>query len=288
MHICIKLSHFALLAGMIIALQGCAKSTPPPSEENSDPPMVSMESAVPEEQPAGAYKISVAGVDGAVASKAADLNIDLNAVDGKPFKLKMKDTNFLIVGRDLNDFQRIKPEQAGPGKLKVKLTFPHDGEYLSCLQFTTDDGKNYSLTTPLKIGKVQAKSAKDVSASALTPDVGKPKDVDSYTFNLVDPPEVASTTMVSMPSFRISKDKRPSSNIEAIDDKAGYAIVVKDGGKDFLRTIPITNQSASKLFQQPIMFHVKVTEPGMYRMWSQFKIDGTIHTVVYTFEVKST
>jgi len=50
--------------------------------------------------------------------------------------------------------------------------------------------------------------------------------------------------------------------------------------------MPITNQSASKLYQQPIMFHVKVTEPGIYRMWSQFKIDGAIHTVEYTFEVK--
>jgi hypothetical protein len=63
--------------------------------------------------------------------------------------------------------------------------------------------------------------------------------------------------------------------------------VVKVGDGTFLRTIPITNQSASKLFQQPIMFHVKITKPGMYRMYTQFKIDGTIHTVVYTFEVKS-
>jgi hypothetical protein len=291
MHIHRKSSHFAALACMIIALQGCAKSTPPPSEENADPPMISMESAIPEEQPVGAYKMTVAGVDGAGASKPADLNIDLDAVDGKPFKLKMKETNFLVVGRDLNDFQRIKPEQAGPGKLKVELTFPHEGEYVCCLQFTTNDGKNYSLKTPLKIGKGQGKNmegaASSPSKSALTPDVGQPKEVDSYTFNLVDPPEQASTTMVSMPSFRISKDKRPSSNIEAIDDKAGYAVVVKEGDLSFLRTIPITNQSASKLFQQPIMFHVKITEPGTYRMWSQFKIDGTIHTVVYTFQVKS-
>ena len=286
MHIQRKSSHLVALACLIIALQGCAKSTPPPSEENADPPMISMESAVPEEQPVGAFKMSVAGADGAVASKPADLNIDLNAADGKPFKLKMKETNFVVVGRDLNDFQRIKPEQSAPGKLKVALTFPHDGEYLSCLQFTTDDGKNYALTTSLKIGKAQAKTTE--SATPVTPDVGKSKEVDSYIFNLVDPPEQASTMMISMPSFRISKDKRPSSNIEPIDDKAGYGIVVKAADGTFLRTIPITNQSLSKLFQQPIMFHVKITEPGIYRMFTQFKIDGTIHTVVYTFEVKST
>jgi hypothetical protein len=268
---------------MVISLQGCAKSTPPPSEENSDPPMISMESAVPEEQPAGAFKMTVGGVNGAVSAKPADLSIDLNAADGKPFKLRMKDTNFLVVRRDLSDFQRIKPQEMGSGKLKVALTFPGDGEYLSCLQFTTDDGKNYSLSAPLQIGKTGKGTL-----SALTPDVGKSKDVDSYTFNLIDPPEQASALMVSMPSFRISKDKRPSSNLEPIDDKAGYAVVLKEGDGKFLRTIPVTNQSLSKLYQQPIMFHVKVTEPGMYRMWSQFKIDGTIHTVAYTFEVKST
>jgi hypothetical protein len=255
--------------------------------------MISMESAVPEEQPAGAFKMTVAGVDGAVSAKPADLSIDLNAADGKPFKLRMKDTNFLVVRRDLSDFQRIKPQEMGPGKLKVALTFPGDGEYLSCLQFTTDDGKNYSLSAPLQIGKIGKGTAASTSStsstpSTLTPDVGKSKDVNSYTFSLVDPPEQASTTMVSMPSFRISKDKRPSSNIEPIDDKAGYAVVLKEGDGKFLRTIPVTNQSLSKLYQQPIMFHVKVTEPGMYRMWSQFKIDGTIHTVAYTFEVKST
>jgi hypothetical protein len=278
-----KSSYLTILACMVISLQGCTKSTPPPSEENSDPPMISMESAVPEEQPAGAFKMTVAGVGGVVSAKPADLSIDLNAADGKPFKLRMKDTNFLVVRRDLSDFQRIKPQEMNPGKLKVALTFPGDGEYLSCLQFTTDDGKSYSLSAPLQIGKTGK-----ATLSALTPDVGKSKDVDSYTFNLIDPPEQASTTMVSMPSFRISKDKRPSSNLEPIDDKAGYAVVLKEGDGKFLRTIPVTNQSLSKLYQQPIMFHVKVTEPGMYRMWSQFKIDGTIHTVAYTFEVKST
>ena len=264
----------------LIVLSGCTKSTPPPSEENSDPPMISMEAMVPEEQPAGSFKMAVAAKDGFTSGKPVAVDLELTPADGKATpKLKMKETNFLIVSKDGKDFQRIKPTENKPGKLQLTITFPHDGQYESCLQFTGDDGKNYSCLAPIQVGEGKT------GLSKLLADADKTKDVDSFTFKLVDPPEHPSDKFISMPSFRISQDRRPLSNIQPIDGKAGYAVVIKEGEEQFLRTIPVTNQSANKLYQQPIMFHVKITEPGVYRMWSQFKMGDAVHTVDYTFNV---
>jgi hypothetical protein len=278
-----KLLGIGLLCSSVLLLQSCGKSKPPPSEESADPPMISMESAVPEEQPSGQFKLAVQSKDAAVgfvSEKPIDAELDVGSANGKPLpKLKMKETNFIVIGKDAKDFQRIKPTQSADGKLQVAFTFPHDGDYEGCLQFTTSDGKNYTEVAPLHVGKGKT------GIATLTPDKSFSKEVDGYRFQLVDAPETASDKMIAMPTIRITKDQRPISNIEPIDGKAGYAIVIKEGEEDFQRTIPVTSESANKLFQQPVMFHVKVPEGGTYRLWAQFNIDGAVHTVNYTFTV---
>jgi hypothetical protein len=275
-----KTIHLLLALGAVFLNQACTKSTPPPSEENADPPMVSMEAAVPEEEPAGLYSLAIAKADQLTAGKPISLKLELKKAGGQACpKLKDKDTNLLIVGHNNKDFQRIKPIQVSPGNLSASVIFPHDGEFNCCLQFTTIDGKNYSVVTPLKVGSGMVALAK------MSPDTLKTKEVDGFLFQLMDAPEQASDKLISMPTFRITKDKRPVSNIEPIDGKAGYAVFVKEGGKKFLRAIPVTNQSANKLFQQPLMFHVKIDEPGIYSMWTQVKIEGALHTVEYVLNI---
>lgn len=280
-----KFMAIGLLVSSVVVLQSCGKSTPPPSEESADPPMISMESAIPEEQPAKAFKLSIQSKDAAtgfVSEKPIEAVLTLEPTDGQALpKLKMKDTNFVTIGKDAKDFQRVKPTQSEDGKLQVTLNFPHNGDYEGCLQFTTNDGKNYTELVPLQVGKGKS------GIAALTPDKSFTKEVDGYTFQLVDAPATASDKLISMPTIRISKEQRPVSNIEPLDGKAGYAVLIKEGEEDFQRTIPVTNQSANKLYQQPVMFHVKVPEAGTYRLWAQFNIDGATHTVNYTFSVAS-
>lgn len=274
------------LIAMSMSLQSCSHK-PAPLEEEGDPPMTTMEMRAPEEDTSEKWKIDVTPASAIVALKPVKLTIKAtnqtpNANQAAPAVTpKSAPAHVLIVCKDGSAFQNLKPTSAAQDTFTTDVTFPHPGQYMVCLQFVTAPHKNHTVLAPLQVGKDTTGIAK------LKPDADTTKTAGAYEFSLSSYPVKAGA--IAMPTFRITEDKRPVSNIEAIDpaqpNDAGYAVLISDDVQNFVQTVPVSVASASQLFQTPIMFHTNVKKPGNYKMWTQFKINGKITTVDFSFKV---
>ena len=288
-----------LLLSISLSLQSCSHK-PAPLEEEGDPPMTTMEMKAPEEDTTEKWDLKVLPATTAEAGKPVSLKLQLkelgasgepsSTAPGKeaaqatvPGKIKFAQSHLIVICRDGNEFQNLRPKQAAEGEFSADVTFPHPGQYVLCLQFASAPHKNHTLTVPFQVGKGST------GLASRKPDADVPKTVDGYEFTLNGYPTRA--LEIAMPTFRITHDHRPVSNIEVLDERypndAGYAVLISDDSRNFVQTVPVTVMTANKQFQQPVMFHAKVLRPGNYKIWAQFKIAGKVQTVDFSFKVGS-
>jgi hypothetical protein len=275
-----------LLLSISLSLQSCSHK-PAPLEEEGDPPMTVMEMKAPEEDKTEKWKLAVTPQSTVEVGKPVALKLRVEPVgaggqSASPAgKIKFTQSHILVICKDGKEFQNLKPTESGPNELAAEVVFPHPGQYVVCLQFVTSPHKNHTVVVPFQVGKGAT------GIAALKPDADQPKTVDGYEFTLSTYP--VKTGEVAMPTFRITADRRPVSNIEvlnpALPNDAGYAVLISDDSNNFVQTVPVTVMAANKLFEQPVMFHTIVEKPGSYRIWAQFKINGKVTTVNFSFKV---
>ena len=275
-----------LLLSISFSLQSCSHK-PAPLEEEGDPPMTVMEMKAPEEDKTEKWKVAITPQSTVDVGKTVALKLKVEQVESggqsaSPAKnIKFAQSHILVICKDGNEFQNLKPAESGPTEFATAVVFPHPGQYVVALQFVTSPHKNHTVSVPFQVGKGSTGIARR------KPDADQPKTVDGYEFTLSSYP--FKTGVVAMPTFRITADKRPVSNIEvlnpALPNDAGYAVLISDDSNNFVSSVPVTVMAANKLFQQPVMFHTIVEKPGNYKIWAQFKIDGKITTVNFSFKV---
>jgi hypothetical protein len=277
-------SHLSLLLLSIsLSLQSCSHK-PAPLEEEGDPPMTVMEMKAPEEDKTEKWKLQITPQSTVDVGKPVALKLKVEQVGKSPSpagEIKFAQSHILLICKDGNEFQNLRPAQAGPNEFATEVVFPHPGQYVVALQFATSPRKNHTVVVPFQVGKGST------GIASRKPDAEQTKTVDGYEFSLNSYP--TKTGEIAMPTFRITSDKRPVSNIEvlnpALPNDAGYAVLISDDSNNFIQTVPVTVMAANKLFQQPVMFHTIVEKPGTYKIWAQFKINGKVSTVNFSFKV---
>jgi hypothetical protein len=281
-----KSSQLALLLlGVSLSLQSCSHK-PANLEEEGDPPMTVMEMKAPEEDKTEKWKLEVTPQSTVEVKKPIALKLKVESVGtgvSADSKIKVAQSHILLICKDGKEFQNLKSTESGPNEFSTDVVFPHPGQYVVALQFATSPHKNHTVAAPFQVGKGST------GIAIRKPDADQVKEVDGYEFSLSSYP--TRTGEVAMPTFRVTKDKRPVSNIEvfnpALPNDAGYAVLISGDCNSFVQTVPVTVMAANKLFQQPVMFHAIVEKPGTYTMWTQFRIDGKVLTVNFSFKVDS-
>src|SRR5277367_3997610 len=123
-----QLTLLALFVVTILLAQGCSMSKPPSLEEAGTPPQSSMESEVPQEEPAGQYSINVTSDKPLKAKQPVLLKISITtAKNAAPPTIKEKQSCLVVVSKDGSDFQRLPLKETSAGKLECSTTFSHDG-----------------------------------------------------------------------------------------------------------------------------------------------------------------
>lgn len=186
--------------------------------------------------------------------------------------------HLVIVSQDLKAFQHIHPDIGDPGHLTVETTFPKAGQYILFLQFQTADHGEQTLRKTLQVG--QAKS----SSAQLVPDADQIKTVDGYTFKLSSYPTKAN--VAAMPTIHIEQNGRPVKQIQSYLGAGGHAVIISQDTQSFLHVHPMTKPAGDNLYRSPIAFHTLVPEPGLYKLWTQFQIEGKVQTADFTFKVR--
>lgn len=187
-----------------------------------------------------------------------------------------KTSHLIIVSKDLGIFQHLHPDVVGPGKLQVKTDFPKAGEYVLFFQFTTPDKGEQLLRTKLKV------DGKQRTISHLKPD-SQVKTVDGYTFKLGSYPTKANANAEL--TFHIEKDGKPVKDIQPYLGAGGHAVIINKDTSAFLHAHPQA-EAEGGFYRSPVTFHTLAPEPGMYKAWGQFQLNGKVQTVDFTFEVK--
>ncbi len=280
----LKVSGSLILLVMATLLQSCSR-TKPSLEEAGTPPMTMMEVGVPVEDTTERWQMKVLEPAQILPDKVVQLRIGLQNLSHPEPEAQLingSESHILIIGKDADEFQNLSPRQEKAGEILVSTRFSHPGEYILAWQFTTNSNKNHVLVQKLSVGKGATGSARNEV------DADKAKVVDGYEFSVSDLPERAG--QMAMPTFRITRDSRPLSNIQSIKESlpkvAGYAVIISENGDRVIRTAPVSQPSANKLFQSPIMFHTIVPTAGRYKIWGQFRINSKIETVSFSFDVR--
>lgn len=194
----------------------------------------------------------------------------LNIVHEKP-------AHIFIVNQDLSDFQHVHPEAMRPGQLRIPVQFNAPGAYRLFLQFTTPEHGEVTLNKPFQLGTGMAPPAR-----LMMPDAHLPKCVDGYTFRVSGLP----TRQQPMAMFHVEvlKNGVPVGNIQPYLGAGAHGVIISQNGQSFIHTHPMA-EPRNGFYQSPIMFHTRIDQPGLYKMWIQTQIEGRVRTVDWTFQV---
>lgn len=209
------------------------------------------------------------------AGKPANLSISITE-DSKNVKLdavhEMK-MHLLVVNEELTWFDHIHPEEQTDGTYKVSEIFPGGGKHLL---FT--DYKPFGTSGNVNVQEIDVKGT-PLNIPKITTEKLVSK-VDKYIVTLTNGNDLK-TNKGQVLKFTIEENskKLEEKDVEQYLGANAHIVMIGKETKDFLHIHPMSD------INFPIYAETKIKKNGIYRMWVQFKIDGTVHTVDFTVNV---
>lgn len=210
--------------------------------------------------------------------------------------------HLILVSDDLTQFQHIHPELATDGSYRVETTLPVAGTYRLYDEFVHDNQKVLD-ERELIVG------APSSTGASLTPDTA-PKDVNGFTVAL-NAPEVIRAEEMTHFSFEVTRNDQPVTDLEPYLGAAAHAAIVTNDGTGFAHThgeAASPNAAASEgnrhaeegaaeeehggghgvpaEFGPQVAVEHTFAEPGLYKLWVQFRHDGQVITAPFVVEVR--
>lgn len=185
-----------------------------------------------------------------------------------------KKIHLLIVDEDLGWFDHIHPLPQPDGSYQVKETFPHGGKYFVFADFKPSGG------------------AGRVHKQTLVVQGDRPSPMDAVQNKWVSEVNGYKVTLINGNDFQTNRPQHLGIRIEkdgyniTADDLQAYlgaiahVVIIGKKDKDMLHVHPGSNAHV------PVHGETRFDKPGIYRMWIQFQIDGTVQTADFTVKVK--
>jgi hypothetical protein len=171
--------------------------------------------------------------------------------------------------RDLTGYQHLHPAMAADGTWRVRLRLDAPGVHRAYADFSAA-GAAHTLATDL------------LAPGLFTPrPLPAPAPVDqagAYTAEL-DARDVAADGTADL-TYRLRRDGRPVDGVEPYLGADGHLVALREGDLAFLHAHP--EQSGDPA---TIRFGAALPSAGRYRLFLQFKHDGTVRTVTHTLVV---
>jgi len=190
--------------------------------------------------------------------------------------------HLLMVSKDLSWYAHEHPALQADGTFTLTWTFPAGGEYTLFNDFTPKDVGMQVVPVTLK---VEGTSPARVT---LKPDADQPKTVDGYTVAL-DTGGPVKTGAATHMAYTITKSGSPVTDLTPYLGAMGHLVIIKDDLKEFVHSHPHEDGEHghdSKMKGGPkVEFEAHFKTPGTYKGWAQFKHDGKVITVPFTFVV---
>jgi hypothetical protein len=181
--------------------------------------------------------------------------------------------HLIIVSNDLSYFNHIHPEPDG-NNFVVETVFPSAGNYLLFAEYKPMGEQ--TLVQKIQLN-VKGKPTRERSEFAIR-NVSTTGD---YKVTLeISGGKLTTGVPVHIP-VTFMKDQT-TIDAGSFDDYLGakaHAIIIGMGNKTFMHAHPMVQQNS-------ISVQTEFDEPGIYRLWLQFKADGVLHTADFILAVE--
>ncbi|NBD27621.1 hypothetical protein [Paenibacillus glycinis] len=188
--------------------------------------------------------------------------------------------HFIVVSKDLADFQHLHPVYEGEGRFGVKLTFPNGGPFLLVSEFMPD-GKGLTVyKTWIDVGGEEPGAAKlkpDASPTSVT--------VDGIEIKLSAMPELnelkaGGTVMLDFALRKADTGERIV--LEPYLGTAGHCVILDENARQYLHVHAVSEMSTGS----SVMFHAAFPKAGVYKLWAQFQYQGRVYTAPFVVNVQ--
>jgi hypothetical protein len=211
--------------------------------------------------------------------------------------------HLFIVGRDMDVFEHIHPEQRPDGSWEIEVKLPKPGYYQILSDFIPTGG------SPQFIGRTLVTTDFDgdleSQAAHLEPDTVVNKTVGSITAHLQLEPSILVAGQYGHLSFALTDavTGQPVTDLQPYLGAFGHALILSEDMLDYVHSHSLDILAADdddgvpqfiippgsdleKLRGGPdVTFDGLMPRPGRYRAWTQFRRNDLVHTFTTTFSV---
>ncbi|WP_433796471.1 hypothetical protein [Actinoplanes sp. CA-252034] len=217
------------------------------------------------------------------------ISTDLAVGDAAPFRFRIlgpdnrpvtdytvshdKDLHLIVVRRDLSGFQHVHPERTADGTWSVPLAVTAPGQYRVFADFqpaARSDGLTLGADVP---------APGDYRPRPL-PAAERSTTVDGYTVTLTGDLVPGGSSPLTL---SVSKDGAPVTDLQPYLGAYGHLVALREGDLAYLHVHPDGAPGDGRTTAGPdIVFHADVPSTGDYRLYLDFRHDGTVRTAEFT------
>lgn len=174
--------------------------------------------------------------------------------------------HLIVVSTDLEEYQHLHPQTNEPGVFKVTHSL-HAGEYKAFVDIKPT-GKSYKV---VPISFMVGENHNEHEVVYLTVDTELTKEAGGHTVKLL-PSSLKVNEDIQL-TFDLSGDT-PEQYLGAL----GHVVILDQKGENYIHVHPLEGN-------EPV-FATKFTEPGVYKIWAEFKFSGQVFVYPYVVEIK--
>ncbi|MEH7438938.1 hypothetical protein V7182_15805 [Neobacillus drentensis] len=177
-----------------------------------------------------------------------------------------KELHLIIVDEQLQKYYHVHPERTGKGEFTIENNLP-EGFYKAFIDIKP---KNFAYKVE-PVSFIVGNPSSSTHGHELIPDTTFSKEVDGETVTLK-----VSTFKVGEPvtlSFDLDQ-----TNLTPYLGAMGHVVILDEYGKEFLHVHPSNEK-------EPI-FETTFEKPGIYKIWAEFKQNGTVRAFPFVVEIK--
>lgn len=174
--------------------------------------------------------------------------------------------HLIVVNEDLDQYYHLHPDKVGEGEFELANQPLSEGSYKAFIDIKPET-LNYEVSpVNFQVGDDASHGHADLSA-----DNDLIQTVDGETVEL-DISSFESGADVSL-SFKLDESK-----LEQYLGAAGHVVILDEKADNFLHVHPLNET-------KPI-FETHFDQPGIYKLWAEFKQDGKVRVFPFVIEIK--
>ncbi|MFI8891805.1 hypothetical protein [Streptomyces paradoxus] len=234
--------------------------------------------------PAGGLQISEGGytldleTPRLTAGERADLRFTVRDADGRAVTAYQrehdKELHLIVASRDLVTYRHLHPTRAADGTWSTPVDLPRAGGYRVFADFTPDKEAAENLTLGADLaasGPYQARQLPKESATAR---------VDGYDVQLAGALRPGKAGELKL---KVARDGKPVTDLQPYLGAYGHLVALRSGDLAYLHVHPNGEPGDGTTRPGPdISFTATAPSSGSYRLFLDFKHEGTVHTAAFT------